>query len=94
MSVPPHSPAPFVEVHPRTTRRDALLVDLAGSYWRLALGLLYLSTGRYMPPAAKRGGRTFGFCDADGHLMAEPDATHIGWTVGPVTASAPAAKES
>lgn len=82
MITPPLPPPSFVEVHPRTTRRDALLADLAGSYWRLALGQLYLSTGRFMPPAAKRNGCTFGFCDAAGNLRAEPDATHIGWTVG------------
>ena len=88
------TPPPFAEVHPRTAQRDDLLIALAGSAWRLALAALYLSTGRYMPDAAKREGCSFGFCDADGHLMAEPNATHIGWTVGPVTASAPAAKES
>lgn len=74
--------APFVEVHPRTTERDDLLLSLGRSTWPLALAHLYLSTGRYMPEAAKREGCFYGFCDAQGHMMPKKDATHVGWTVG------------
>lgn len=73
--------APFSEVHPRSEERDGLLLSLGRSTWPLALASLYLSTGRYMPDAAKRHGCSFGFCDAQGNLKAKADATHIGWTV-------------
>jgi hypothetical protein len=77
--------APFVERWPRSELRDNLLEDLRLPIWPVALGALYLNTGRYIPQSAKRGRRgcTFGFCDAEGMRVSKESATHIGWTLDP-----------
>lgn len=86
MNTEPRTPKPpFAEVWPRTPARDQLLFDAVGSTAPLfmLLAALYLSTGRYTPPEAKRSRYVgFGFCDAAGtHVETLADATHIGWTL-------------
>lgn len=71
----------FEEVWPRTPERDALLIDLGSSVWRIALAALYLSTGRCIPEDAKKKGAYFGFCNEVGEQQPKKEATHLGWTV-------------
>jgi hypothetical protein len=71
---------PFVEVWPRSDRRDHILVELVTPMWKFALANLYLTTGRTLPDEAKRDGCVFGFCDERGVQQPKATATHVGWT--------------
>ncbi len=71
----------FTEVWPRSERLEETFLGLATAQWRLALGALYLETGRYIPEEAKRRGCSFGYCNANGEIQPkrDPAATHLGW---------------